>query len=85
MKNSDWVLIIPGKEGPKTAAALLLELAKSPQDVRTDSNGTEFRVPPYLAELYNPTPVVVSVKTEAAAPAPARRRRTKKEGDENGN
>lgn len=80
--DSDWVLIIPGKEGPKVTAALLLELASSPAHVRTDGNGLEFRVPPYLAELYNPTPVAAS----AAAPAPAtRRRRTKKEGDENGN
>lgn len=68
----DWVHIVPGKEGPKVAASLLLELAVSPRDVRTESNGTEFLVPPYLAELYNPTPV----------PAP-KRRRVKKE-DENG-
>lgn len=72
--TDDWVLIIPGKEGPKVAAALLLELATSPRDVRTDGNGLEFRVPPYLAELYNPTPV----------PAPKRRRTVKKEGDEHG-
>ena len=69
MKNDDWVLIIPGMEGPKVTAAILLELATSPQDVRTDGNGLEFRVPPYLAELYNPTP----------APAPKRRRAPKKE------
>lgn len=73
MKRDDWVLIMPGKEGPKVAASLLLELATSPADVRTAGNGLEFLVPPYLAELYNPTPVPVT-----------RRRRTKKEGDENG-
>ena len=65
--NSDWVHIIPGKEGPKITAALLLELADDTRHVRTDSNGDEFRVPPYLADRFN-------------APAPVtRRRRTKKE------
>lgn len=74
MITSEWVVITPGKEGPKVAAQLLLQLATSPADVRTTSGGTEFRVPPYLAELYNPTP----------APPPKRRRTVKKEEDENG-
>lgn len=74
ISDQDWVLITPGKEGPKVAAALLLELATSPADVRTASGGTEFRVPPYLAELYNPTP----------APAPKRRRAPKKEVEPDG-
>lgn len=73
MKPDNWVVIVPGKEGAKVAASLLLELATSPSHVRTEGNGLEFRVPPYLAELYNPTPVS----------APTRRRRVKKE-EENG-
>lgn len=65
--NSDWVHVVPGKEGIKITAALLLELADSPQHVRTDGNGTTFRVPQYLADKFN-------------APAPVkRRRRTQKE------
>ena len=72
----DWTLISPDAEYVKETASTLLALARSPQDVRTARGGTEFWVPPYLAELYlGPTPT-----PEPAAPKP--RRRTKKEGDE---
>lgn len=72
----DWTLISPDAEYVKETASTLLALARSPQDVRTARGGTEFWVPPYLADLYlSPTPA-----PEPAAPKP--RRRTKKEGDE---
>lgn len=80
MNTKDWVHIIPGKEGPKITAAVLLELADSPQHVRTDSNGDEFRVPQYLADKFN-----APAEEPITAPAPVKRtRRTKKEEGENG-
>lgn len=67
----DWVSVAPGTETTiADLARALLALARDPRDVRTDGNGSEFRVPPYLADLYNAPPKL-----------PARRR-TKKEGDE---
>lgn len=73
--QDDWTIVVPPKGQVKEAAQALLRLARSPHDVRTVGTGAEFRVPQYLADLYNtPAP--------APAPAPAPRRRTKKEGDE---
>ena len=70
----DWTLISPAPEYVKETASTLLALAESPRDVRTARGGTEFLIPPYLAEIYlRPTP-------EPAAPKP--RRRTKKDGEE---
>lgn len=60
--------VVPSPDLVRETAVVLLSLAESPTHVRTDGNGNEFRVPPYLADLYN------------APPKP--RRRTKKEGDE---
>lgn len=66
--TDDWTLVMPAPGETKTVAAALLALARDPHHVRTTSGGTEFRIPPYLADLYN---------------APPKRRRTKKEeGDE---
>lgn len=67
-----WVHVIPAREEIKATAVALLALARTPTDVRTDGNGNEFVVPPYLADLYN-----------APEPAPKARRRMKKdeEGD----
>lgn len=62
-----WVHVIPARGEIAATAAELLALARDPRDVRTDGNGSEFVVPPYLAELYN---------APAAAP---KRRRTKKD------
>jgi hypothetical protein len=62
-----WVHIMPARGEIASVAAELLALARTPLDVRTDGNGNEFVVPPYLAELYN---------APAAAP---KRRRTKKD------
>jgi hypothetical protein len=64
----DWTTVVPPADEVATTARLLLGMARDPRDVRTDGNGSEFRIPPYLADLYN-TP-------------PRPRRRTKKEGDE---
>lgn len=68
--TDDWSTVIPPKGKIEETALALLALCRSAQDVRTTNGGTEFRVPPYLADLYN-------------APARTPRRRTKKEeGDE---
>jgi len=69
--NDDWTTVVPAPGEIKAVARELLALAASPADVRTDGNGTEFRIPPYLADLYT------------APAAPKRRRAPKKEeGDE---
>ena len=70
MTLHDWVTVVPARDKVKETAQLLLSLAHSPQDVRTTGTGNVFRIPPYLADLYN----------APAAPAPVRRpRRVKKE------
>lgn len=69
MKPTDWVTVVPAREDVKETARALLALARSPHDVRTVGTGHEFRVPPYLADLYN-------------APPKPRRRMKKEEGDE---
>jgi hypothetical protein len=70
----DWTRIVPDREYVKETASTLLALARSPQDVRTAAGGTEFLIPPYLADLYlTPAP-------EVEAPKP-RRRSSKKEDD----
>jgi hypothetical protein len=68
--TDDWTTVIPGPGGVKETARALLSLARDPHDVRTSAGGTEFRIPPYLADLYN------------APPLPRRRRTKKEEGDE---
>lgn len=67
----DWVHVIPAEGTVADVAKALLALAESPAHVRTDGNGSEFLVPPYLAELYMTPPK-----------PPAKRRSTKKDGDE---
>ena len=68
--KDDWITVIPGPGEVAKVARALLALAASPAHVRTDGNGSEFRIPPYLADLYSP------------APAPRKRPAKKKEGDE---
>jgi len=68
--TDDWVTVIPGEGQLVETIRQLLALAESPVHVRTDGNGSELRVPPYLADLYN------------APPVPKRRPVKKKEGDE---
>lgn len=65
--RDDWVTVVPAPDAVKETAAALLAMAVSPHDVRTLGTGNEFRVPPYLADLYN---------------APPKRRRIKKEEGE---
>ena len=72
MNDEGWINIAPQEGGDVAALAReLLALAHVPTHVRTDGNGTEFRVPKYVADLYLNPPE-----------APKPRRRTKKEGDE---
>lgn len=71
--QDDWVTVVPGPGEVKDTARALLALARSPHDVLTTVGGTQFRIPPYLADLYN-TP-----------PAPKRRRPKKEEVTSNGN
>lgn len=69
----DWATVIPEAGQVKETARALLALARSPHDVRTAGTGSEFRIPPYLLDLY----------TAPEQPALPKRRRTKKEeGDE---
>lgn len=56
MSQADWITIHPGAQGAAAVARELLALAESPQHVATDGNGSEFRVPPYLADLYTAPP-----------------------------
>lgn len=66
----DWATVVPPQGEVKATAIVLLALADSPADVRTDGNGSEFLVPAYLADRFN----------ESTRPKP--RRRAKKEEDE---
>jgi len=68
--EDDWITVIPDPGEVKKVARDLLALASSPAHVRTDGNGSEFRIPPYLADLYSP------------APAPKKRAAKKKEEGE---
>ena len=66
--KDDWTTVVPKPGDVKETDRALLALADSPAHVRTDSSGSEFRIPPYLADRYN-------------AP-PKSRRRKKEEGEE---
>ncbi|MER5705996.1 hypothetical protein [Streptomyces sp. NPDC002122] len=65
----DWAVVVPAPGEVRETAQALLALADSPAHVRTDGNGTEFLVPPYLADKFN----------ESLRPKP--RRRAKKEDE----
>lgn len=65
----DWAVVVPAPGEVRETAQALLALAESPADVKTDGNGTEFLVPPYLADKFN----------ESLRPKP--RRRAKKEDE----
>lgn len=76
MSTKGWVTVVPGKGQIGEVARALLALADSPADVRTDGNGSEFLIPPYLADLYNqPAPDTIPF----SEPAPKTRRRLKKQ------
>lgn len=66
-----WVAVIPGKGQAAEVARVLLGLADDPTHVRTDGNGSEFLVAPYVADRYN----------TASEPERRPRRRAKKEDD----
>ena len=53
----DWTTVVPAPGEAKRVARELLALARSPHDVRSAGNGSEFRIPPYLADLYTAPPV----------------------------
>lgn len=52
----DWVVVVPGQDGIPETARALLALAHHHTHVRTGGNGSEFLVPPYLADLYTAPP-----------------------------
>lgn len=66
--TSDWQVIVPGEGEVRDVAVLLLSLADDPAHVQTQRGGSEFRVPPYLADRFT-----------QPAPKP-RARRTKESG-----
>jgi hypothetical protein len=72
---SDWNTVIPGPGEIKETAKLLLSLADDPAHVRTAGNGSEFRVPEYLADRY----------TASFKPRAPRRRKKEVEEESNGN
>lgn len=77
--TSGWVTVIPGKGRVGEVARELLALADTPTHVRTDGNGSEFLVPPYLADRYL-TPPPAPASTQADSTTERRpRRRLKKE------
>lgn len=68
--------IIPPDGGAEDTARLLLSLAKTPHDVKTNTDaGLAFVVPDYLADLFE---VAQQTPKEPAAP---RRGRPRKESD----
>lgn len=69
--ETDHAVVIPAPGELSATARRLLELADSPQDVRTTGNGTEFLVPATLADAYNG-------KSDVPAPQPKRRGRAPK-------
>ncbi len=52
MTARDWQPIVPGAGESQEVARLLLSLADDPSHVRTQRGGSEFLVPPYLAERF---------------------------------
>lgn len=75
-RYSDWVTVVPGEGELVTTARLLLDLA-DPREVLTASNGTEFLVPPEVADAYHAR----TAPPESSAPAvsqPKRRGRAPK-------
>lgn len=71
-------IVIPAPGKLSETARALLDLASDPKDVRTDSNGTEFRVPSELADRY----ARATYATDEPAPLPKRRGRPPKNKDE---
>lgn len=69
--DDTWVSVVPARDAVKETARALLALAHSPHDVRTAATGNEFRIPPYLADLYN----------ASVAPKPRRRIKKEEEGE----
>lgn len=49
---TNWQPIVPGAGEAQEVARLLLSLADDPAHVRTQRGGSEFLVPPYLAERF---------------------------------
>lgn len=74
----NYTIVIPGKGKVKETAKALLKLADNPGDVKTDANGTEFRVPSDLADRY----ARMAYGTSEPAPLPKRRGRPPKIKDE---
>lgn len=63
---SEWQPIVPGAGEAQEVARLLLALADDPAHVRTQRGGSEFLVPPYLAEKFTePEPKPKTTKPRA--------------------
>ena len=74
----EWSVVIPGWGEIGAVARALLDLADDPTHVRTSGNGSEFLVPPYLADRYNQASPEPEPDTE---PVRRPRRRLKKQED----
>ncbi|TRV72547.1 hypothetical protein FKN01_29590 [Streptomyces sp. 130] len=74
---TEWQPIVPGAGEAQEVARLLLALADDPAHVRTQRGGSEFLVPPYLAEKFvQPEPEPEKPKTTK----PRARRSSKESG-----
>lgn len=51
-RYADWLLVVPAAGRLKETATELLRLAGDPSLVRTEGNGTEFLVPPAVAQAF---------------------------------
>ena len=70
----DWLPVLPGKGQIKETAAALLAIAGDPKLVRTESNGTEFLVPAWVAERFT---------APDTPPEPVKRRPRARKSEEN--
>ncbi len=68
MTGIEWATVVPAPGELSRTARELIDLAGDPSLVRTDGNGTEFRVPVSIVEVWH------SVRSAENAPPPVQNR-----------
>lgn len=76
-RYADWVTVVPAKGELNAVARKLLSMA-DPKDVLTTGNGTEFLVPPEVADAYHATSAPAAPVVTAPSTTPKRRGRAPK-------